>query len=236
MSGVLYLIPTPLGELDASWNITPALQQRLPLLQHFVVEAPKTARRFLKQMAHPVPLQQLSLQTLDEHTPEAELMPLLAPLFAGHDVGLLSEAGCPAVADPGARLVQLAHAHAIRVVPLVGPSALLLALMASGLNGQRFAFQGYLPAETQARVTRLRQLEQESRKWLQTQLFIETPYRNAAMFSSIVTHCHPQTRLCVATQLTQPDEWIFSAPVAAWADITPPFHKKPAVFLLLAAR
>lgn len=236
MSGALYLIPTPLGIVDPLWHVTPSVQQRLPQLTHFVVEAPKTARQFLKAVGHPTPLQQLSLQTLNEHTAAAELPALLAPLLAGHDVGLLSEAGCPAVADPGARLVQLAHAHGVKVIPLVGPSALLLALMASGLNGQSFAFHGYLPADAAARAARLRQLEQTSRHKQQTQLFIETPYRNLAMVSSVLAHCRPETRLCIATQLTQPDEWIFSAPVAAWAGIEPPVHKKPAVFLLLADR
>jgi 16S rRNA (cytidine1402-2'-O)-methyltransferase len=177
----------------------------------------------------------LQLAELNEHTRPAELDRLLLPLRAGHDVGLLSEAGCPAVADPGADLVALAQRENIRVVPLIGPSSLLLALMASGLNGQRFAFQGYLPAKDGERTKMLRDLEAESRKRQQTQLFIETPYRNRAMFDAILQACQGNTRLCVATDLSLPGESVRTRTIAEWKKQTPPdVERRPTVFLLLA--
>ena len=172
---------------------------------------------------------------MNEHTKDAALDRLLEPLRAGHDVGLLSEAGCPAIADPGANLVALAQKENIRVVPLIGPSSLLLALMASGLNGQRFAFQGYLPAKEAERSKALRELETESRKRVQTQLFIETPYRNRAMFDAILQACQPATRLTVATDLTLPSESVVTKTIAQWKKQTPPeIERRPTVFLLLA--
>ncbi|MBU3736222.1 MAG: SAM-dependent methyltransferase [Methylobacterium sp.] len=209
-----------------------SLAQRL---DHFVVENEKTARRFLGAVKTTKPVRELSLRTLDEHTPEKDLPALLAPLLAGHDVGLLSEAGCPGVADPGANLVALCHRHGVRVVPLVGPSSILLALMASGLDGQRFAFHGYLPADKAGRVDKLRELETESRKHRQTQIFIETPYRNGHLLEDLVAHCHPATRLCVASNLTLDSERIISRPVREWQQSPlPDLHKQPAIFLLLA--
>ncbi len=172
---------------------------------------------------------------LNEHTRADALDALLAPLRAGHDVGLLSEAGCPAVADPGANLVALAQKEGIRVVPLIGPSSLLLALMASGLNGQRFAFQGYLPAKDGDRTRALRDLETESRKRQQTQIFIETPYRNRVMFDAILQACQPATRLTVATDLTLPSESVRTLTIQQWKKQTPPdIERRPTVFLLLA--
>ena len=180
------------------------------------------------------PLQQLELTELNEHTRKDELEPLLAPLLAGHDTGLISEAGCPAVADPGADLVALAQARGIRVTPLVGPSSLLLALMGSGLNGQCFAFHGYLPAKDSDRQKALRDLETESRKRRQTQIFIETPYRNQAMFDALLKSCQPNTRLTIATDLTGAGESIRTRTIAAWKKETPPdFERRPTVFLFL---
>jgi 16S rRNA (cytidine1402-2'-O)-methyltransferase len=180
-------------------------------------------------------LQELSLVELNEHTRSNQLDALLTPLRAGHDVGLLSEAGCPAIADPGADLVALAQRENIRVVPLIGPSSLLLALMASGLNGQRFAFHGYLPAKDSERRQALGELELESQKRRQTQLFIETPYRNQAMLDAILQACRPATRLCVATELTQPGESVRTLSIAQWKKETPPdLERRPTVFLLLA--
>lgn len=182
-----------------------------------------------------MPLQELQLQELNEHTKANELDRLLEPLRAGHDVGLLSEAGCPAVADPGANLVALAQKEGIRVVPLIGPSSLLLALMASGLNGQRFAFQGYLPAKEVERTKMLRNLENESKKRQQTQIFIETPYRNRAMFDAVLQACLPTTRLTVATDLTLPGESVLTRTIQVWKKQTPPeIERRPTVFLLLA--
>jgi len=180
-------------------------------------------------------LQELQLEELNEHTKPDALDRLLTPLCAGHDVGLLFEAGCPAVADPGANLVALAQRENIRVVPLIGPSSLLLALMASGLNGQRFAFQGYLPAKEAERTKALRDLEIESHKRKQTQLFIETPYRNQAMFESILQTCLPTTQLTVATDLTLHSESVLTRTIVQWKKQTPPeIERRPTVFLLLA--
>ena len=177
----------------------------------------------------------MQLEELNEHTRPDALDRLLAPLRAGHDLGLLSEAGCPAVADPGADLVALAQSEGIRVVPLIGPSSLLLALMASGLNGQRFAFQGYLPAKEAERAKTLRELEAESRKRGQTQIFIETPYRNQQLFASILQTCQPGTRFAVATDLSLPGESVRTRTVGQWKKETPPeIERRPTVFLLLA--
>ena len=210
MAGTLYLIPVPLGPTAPQESLPANVLAAIRPLAHFVVEQAKTARAFLKAAGTDLPLQELQLQELNEHTKANELGRLLEPLRAGHDVGLLSEAGCPAVADPGANLVALAQQEGIRVVPLIGPSSLLLALMASGLNGQRFAFQGYLPAKEADRTKVLRELEGESKKRQQTQIFIETPYRNRAMFDAILQTCQPMTRLTVATDLTLPGESVLT--------------------------
>lgn len=235
MPGTLFLIPVPLGPVAPQDCLTPAVMNIVRPLTHFVVEQAKTARSFLKAVGMDSPLQALMIEELNEHTRPDALARLLEPLRAGHDVGLLSEAGCPAVADPGANLVALAQQEGIRVAPLIGPSSLLLALMASGLNGQRFAFQGYLPAKDAERTKALRDLEGESRKRSQTQLFIETPYRNRAMFESILQACQPNTRLTVATDLSLPGESVLTRSIANWKKQTPPdIERRPTVFLLLA--
>lgn len=235
MAGILYLIPVPLGPTAPQESLPANVLTVIHPLTHFVVEQAKTARAFLKAAGTAKPLQELLLEELNEHTKDAALDRLLEPLRAGHDVGLLSEAGCPAVADPGANLVALAQKENIRVVPLIGPSSLLLALMASGLNGQRFAFQGYLPAKEADRSKTLRELEAESRKRMQTQLFIETPYRNRAMFDAVLQTCQPATRLTVATDLTLPGESVITKTIAQWKKQTPPeIERRPTVFLLLA--
>jgi len=235
MAGTLYLIPVPLGPTDPANALPPTVLATIRPLTHFVVEQAKSARAFLKAAGTDRPLQELSLAELNEHTRSNAIEHLLAPLRDGHDIGLLSEAGCPAVADPGANLVALAQRENIRVVPLIGPSSLLLALMASGLNGQRFAFLGYLPAKETERRKALGELEGESRKRQQTQLFIETPYRNRALFDTIVQTCQPSTRLCVATDLTLPGESVRTHSIANWKTLTPPdIERRPTVFLLLA--
>ena len=235
ITGTLYLIPVPLGATPPAESLPANVLATIHPLQHFVVEQAKTARAFLKAAGTATVLQELQLEELNEHTRAAELDRLLAPLRAGHDVGLLSEAGCPAVADPGANLVALAQQEGIKVVPLIGPSSLLLALMASGLNGQRFAFQGYLPAKEVERNKTLRELEAESRKRQQTQIFIETPYRNKALFEAILQNCQPATRVTVATDLTLPGESVQTFSVQAWKKKTPPdLERRPTVFLLLA--
>ena len=234
-SGTLYLIPVPLGATPPAAVLPAPVIERLRPLVHFVVENAKSARVFLKAVGTERPLQELQLQELNEHTPANALATLLAPLLAGHDVGLISEAGCPAVADPGADLVALAQHEGIRVVPLVGPSSLLLGLMASGLNGQRFAFLGYLPAKDLERQHSLRELETDSRKHRQTQIFIETPYRNRQLLESILRTCQADTRLTLATDLTLATESVLTRRVDEWKKITPPdIDRRPTVFLLLA--
>ena len=230
--GTLYLIPTPLGADDIAWTIPAAVRQCTAGLGHYIVEHPKTARQFLKQIGCVLPLQKIRMQVLNEHTPLKEFANLLAPLLAGNDVGLLSEAGCPAVADPGAGLVRLAHQKNLRVVPFVGPSSILLALMASGLNGQRFVFHGYLPAEKNKRVSKIIELERDSIARDQTQIFIETPYRNQKLLESLVFTCHDDTVLCIACNLTLASEYISTRTVKEWKHSLPELNDKPAIFLL----
>lgn len=240
MPGTLFLIPNTLGETEALASVLPEqVQQITSQLDYFVAENAKTARAFLKLVNanHPLakPLQEITISELNVNTPAAALAGLLAPLLAGRDGGLVSEAGVPAVADPGADLVRLAHQHNIPVRPLVGPSSLLLAVMASGLNGQSFAFNGYLPTDAAQRATRIKELEARSRKEKQTQLFIETPYRNAAMLEALVAACAPGTLVCIATDLSLASETIRTMTAAQWKSAkAPDFHKKPTVFLLLA--
>ncbi|MES2740796.1 MAG: SAM-dependent methyltransferase [Pseudomonadota bacterium] len=247
MPGILYLIPNTLGpcapDSDALSHIIPQQVRALTArLDYFVAENAKTARAFLKLIAldHPLskPLQEIDIAELNVNTPAHALDGLLAPLLAGRDAGLVSEAGVPAVADPGADLVRLAHQHGVTVRPLVGPSSLLLAVMASGLNGQSFAFNGYLPTDPALRGKRIKELELRSRAEKQTQLFIETPYRNAAMLDALITQCQPATLLCVATDLSLESETIRTMSAAQWKSALgsgqgPDFHKKPTVFLLL---
>lgn len=231
-SGLLYLIPAPLADSAAAATTAPQTRELIARLEVFIVEHAKTARRFLANFPLAKPLAELEFRLLNEHTDAAALPELLAPLSAGRDVGLLSEAGCPAVADPGASLVRLAHRAGIRVVPLVGPSSILLALMASGLNGQRFRFHGYLPIERGARVAAIRALEAEARSG-ETQIFIETPYRNLALLDELCATCAADTLLCVASDLTAPNERIRLFSIAAWArSATTDLNRRPGVFLL----
>ncbi|MBE0620558.1 MAG: SAM-dependent methyltransferase [Burkholderiales bacterium] len=233
-AGTLYLIPTTLGDSALSAVIPQDVQQRVRTLDHFVAENPKTARAFLKQVGTAKPLQELHIATLNEHTPDAAVAELAAPLRAAHDLGVMSEAGCPGIADPGAKLVLYAQRHAIRVVPLVGPSSILLALMASGMNGQNFVFHGYLPVANVEREKALRELEKQSRRMQQTQIFIETPYRNQKLVQSILASCAGDTLLCVATELSLAGEDVRTLPVAEWKKHPPQLDRRPALFLLLA--
>ncbi len=235
-TGTLFLIPVPLGdEADARLLLAPEAVRTAHRLKHFFVENPKSARAFLKRIAWPLPLQEALLTPLDKNT-RAEAMPaLLKTLLEGKDAGLLSEAGCPAIADPGALLVRAAHAAGIAVRPLVGPSAILLALMASGLNGQRFAFQGYLPVDAARRASRIKLVEQRSSHEESTQLFIETPYRNDALLAALIEHCAADTLLCVAAGLSEPGETVVTRSIAGWRQLDWRPGKQPAVFLLLAS-
>lgn len=232
--GTLYLIPVPLGDDGAPADVLPAgVIATACTLDLFVVENEKTARRVLGRLPLRRPVRELELRLLNEHTAARELPALLEPLLAGRNVGLMSEAGCPGVADPGARLVALAHQHGITVRPLVGPSSILLALMASGMNGQHFTFLGYLPANKTARIARIREIEQQSAMNGSTQIFIETPYRNQHLLADLLAHCRPQTQLCVAVNLTQPQEQIQTRTIAQWRTASPRrLDKQPAVFLL----
>jgi 16S rRNA (cytidine1402-2'-O)-methyltransferase len=208
---------------------------RAARLRHFVAENAKSARAFLKSLPSESPLQEIDIQELDEHTPESGIPRLLAPLLAGRDAGLISEAGCPAVADPGATLIALAHEAGIPVAPLVGPSSILLALMGSGLPGQSFSFHGYLPAGDDRRRKRILELEGESRRTGRTQLFIETPYRNRRMFASLLEVCAPRTRIGIAADLTLPGQRIATLSCGDWKRREfPDIDKRPAVFLLSA--
>ena len=201
-------------------------------LRDLVVENAKSARAFLSAIgANP---REVQMAELNEHTPPADIASLLQPLREGRSLGLLSEAGCPAIADPGAALVEAAHADGFRVVPLVGPSAITLALIASGLEGQRFAFCGYLPRESAQRAQRIKELEQRSRREQETEIFIETPYRNEALLAALLATCAPGTQLCVAADLTLAGEAIRTQPIAAWRRERRQIGKRPAVFLLLA--
>ncbi|MBL8517830.1 MAG: SAM-dependent methyltransferase [Betaproteobacteria bacterium] len=233
--GRLYLIPSNLTTpFDPAATLPAAALAVVRRLTDFVVEDAKTSRAFLKACGTDAPLQSISMTTLNEHTPAAEVEEKLAPVIAGRDLGLLSDAGAPGVADPGALLVAAAHRSRIEIVPLVGPSSLLLALMGAGFNGQRFTFQGYLPAERNARVAKLKDIERESAQLGLTQIFIETPYRNAALFADIVATCKPGTRLCVAADLTAASQFLHSLPIADWKQRPPPgLNKRPTVFLLL---
>ena len=212
----LYLIPVPLGPVSPDACLPPDTLAVARRLDHFVVERAKTARAHLKAMGHPQPIQALQLSELNEHTPAAAIPALLAPLKAGHDLGLLSEAGCPAVADPGAALVMAAHRADIPVVPLIGPSSILLALMASGLGGQRFAFHGYLPAKEPERSQAIRELEKTARKAKATQLFIETPYRSAALLEALAATLSPDTLISVGADLSLPSQLIRTRSAKAW--------------------
>ena len=231
--GRLYLLPNLLGVVPPE-SVLP--QRTLDIareLKHFVVETPKAARQFLKTLGTNHPLQALQLSELNEHTPPDRVDALLAPAIEGKNLGLLSDAGCPGVADPGAALVAAAHRASIPVVPLVGPSAVLLALMASGMNGQAFAFHGYLPAKPPARATALKSLDHAVGRTGATQLFIETPYRNDAVVDAVLEACSPATRFCVATDLTLPSELILCRRIAAWRkEARPALAKRPTMFLL----
>lgn len=218
----LYAIPTPLGGSPAE-SLSESSLKKIRALKDFAVENAKSARAFLGGLGMPV--RELNIEVLGDD---------VSTHLKGRDLGLLSEAGCPAIADPGAKLVEAAHARGYRVVPLVGPSSIVMALMASGLEGQRFAFCGYLPREVIERKKRIKELESRSKREVETEIFIETPYRNDALFAALLETCAETTRLCVASDLTLPGETIISRTIAGWRRKPAPPGKRPAVFLLLA--
>ena len=232
METTLYLIPVTLGETDY-FRALPDYNRKVILsLKYFIVENVRSARRFLKKVSPSIVIDDLNFSELNEHTSPEVISGLLAPMDAGESVGLMSEAGCPAVADPGAAVVALAHRKGYRVTPLVGPSSILMALMASGFNGQRFAFHGYLPVDDVKRAERIKALELRMVAENETQLFMETPYRNNKLLNELIRICRPSTRLCIAVNITCDDEFIKTLPVKEWTGKKPDLNKKPAIFLI----
>jgi len=234
-AGSLYLLPNTLGDTPAEAVIPAAALHRARSLDYVIAENPKSARAFLKRIGSERPLQRIRIERLDHNSRPADVPALLAPLLAGADAGLLSEAGLPAVADPGAALVRIAHEKGVRVVPLSGPSSLFLALAASGLEGQRFVFHGYLPVKPAELATALKDLERQSRRLSQTQIFIEAPYRNDATLATMLKTLGDDTLLCIATDLTLQSEAVETRRVDAWRGYPPQLEDRPTVFLVLAA-
>jgi 16S rRNA (cytidine1402-2'-O)-methyltransferase len=234
MKGTLYLIPTVLAEGTEASVLSPEIPATVARLKRFLCENIRTARRFVSALKVHPSIESLHFSELSKDTTEAEVPELMSSLLAGEDMGILSEAGCPGIADPGAAAVAFAHREGIRVVPLTGPSSLLLGLMGSGLNGQKFAFHGYLPVESKAISSAIRTLERESMEKNQTQLFIETPYRNNSLLAHLLRCLQPGTSLCLACNLTAPDGWIRTQSVSAWKRAVPVLDKVPVTFLFLA--
>lgn len=229
---VLYLIPVLLGDTTVDRVIPPYNVHVVSQLKFFIVENTRSARRFLKRCDPQIDIDVLTFFELNKHTDPKEIANYLLPIQKGESMGVISEAGCPAVADPGADVVAIAQKKGYKVVPLVGPSSLLMAVMASGFNGQSFAFHGYLPIDAGERVAKLRQYEERSYHEDQTQLFIETPYRNQKLAEDILQHCRPRTQLCIAMNISCEDEYIVTRNIGAWKGKLPDMHKKPTVFLL----
>jgi len=231
-NGTLYLIPSMLGESTPDRVFPSANKEIITRIRYFIVEEIRTARRFLKKVCPEIEIDSLTFTIYNEHSSTIEAVSFLEPLLNGEDTGIISEAGTPCVADPGSLVVRLAHESGIRVVPLVGPSSILLALMASGFNGQQFVFHGYLPIDKPARTKRLREIEMDIIRKDQTQVFIETPYRNLQLLQAITETCQESTLLCLATSLTTPEESIITLTVKEWKKKKPQINKKPTVFLL----
>ncbi len=232
METALYLIPVTLGDTSIE-SVLPSYNKEVILnIKHFIVEDLRSARRFLKKVDRTIDIDSLQFYPLNKHTSPNDISGYLKPLEEGHSIGVISEAGCPAVADPGADVVSIAQRKNFKVVPLVGPSSIILAVMGSGFNGQSFAFHGYLPVESGERVKKLKQLEQRVYNEKQTQLFIETPYRNNKMIEDILANCKPQTMLCIAANITCEGEYIVTKSVKEWKGKTPDLAKIPCIFLL----
>lgn len=232
MDTALYLIPSLLGDTPVE-NVIPSYNHDIIMgIRFFIVEDVRTARRFLKKVDRSIDIDSLTFSTLNVNTKPEEIADLLKPLESGCPMGVISEAGCPAVADPGADVVAIAQRKGMKVVPLVGPSSIILSVMASGFNGQSFAFNGYLPIEQADRIKRLKQLEQRAYSEKQTQIFIETPYRNNRMLQDILSVCRPETRVCIASNLTCPDESAVTRTVQEWRKLNPALPKNPCMFLI----
>lgn len=230
--GKLYLIPTTLGD-NEPLNVLPiSVKNLIDSTTYFIVENEKTARRFIKKISPEKSQQTLNLVTLNKHTPIEDLPSFIQPCFEGFDIGIISEAGCPGVADPGAEIVAIAHQKGIRVIPMVGPSSILLALMASGMNGQSFAFNGYLPIDKSEKKKALKQLEKRSSELDQSQIFMETPYRNDKLLKDLISILQPHTRLTIATDITLSQEYINTKTVQQWKSTVVDLHKRPTIFIL----
>ncbi|MBU3027103.1 MULTISPECIES: SAM-dependent methyltransferase [Zobellia] len=231
--GKLYLIPTTLGDNEPLEVLPISIKQAIEQIDHYIVENEKTARRFIKKISPRKSQPDLHLSVLNKYTQIEEIPSFLRPCLEGFHTGILSEAGCPGIADPGAEVVKIAHEKNIQVVPLVGPSSIVLALMASGMNGQSFAFNGYLPIDAPERKSAIKRLEKLSKDYGQSQLFIETPYRNDKLFAELLKTLHPNTRVCIACDVTLPTEYILTKTVADWKRTkVEPLHKRPAIFII----
>lgn len=230
--GSLFLIPVPLADNTPAKSFTPYLTDTINHINEYIVENSKTARRFLKEAGIKTPQSELIIHDYGKHNRDSNINEFFIGLLAGKDVGLMSEAGCPGIADPGAEIVAFAHQKGIKVIPLVGPSSILLALMASGFNGQSFTFHGYLPIDKVQRANKIKELEALAERHNQTQIFIETPFRNNPMLEEILRSCKPETRLCIACDLTSEDEFIQTKSIGEWKSQIPELHKRPAIFLL----
>ncbi|MGO3184332.1 MAG: SAM-dependent methyltransferase [Aequorivita sp.] len=230
--GNLYLIPCPMGDVQALEVLPVSVKNAIENIDHYIVEHEKDARRFIKSITPEKPQPSLKIQEINKFTQPEEIPPMLNPCLEGFDVGVISDAGCPGIADPGAHVVHYAHQKGIKVVPLVGPSSILLAMMASGFNGQNFAFNGYLPIDKGERKSELKRLEKLSKEHDQSQLFIETPYRNNQMLKSLTETLGSQTRICVACDITLPSEYIKTASVGLWKKIKVDLHKRPTLFII----
>jgi len=232
MQPTLYLIPTTLGDIFIE-NVIPAfVSQIINTIDDYIVENEKSAKHYLKKLGIAKPLQEIKLYPLNQHTKIEEMQSYLNPLLSGKNMGMISEAGCPCIADPGAEIVRIAQQKKTKVVPLVGPSSIILALMASGLNGQNFAFNGYLPIEKSEKIKKIKSLESLSRQTNQTQIFIETPYRNEKFLQDILTSCNENTMLCIAADITLPSEFICTKTIREWKNNIPDLNKKPTIFLI----
>ncbi len=232
MKGKLYLIPITLGESNIESVIPKKVIEKTIAIRHFIVENIRTTRRYLKMLDKNFPIDDTAFFELNKHTTAQQIETYLKPLLTGFNMGVISEAGVPGVADPGAAVVELAHKNNIQVVPFVGPSSILLAVMASGLNGQNFAFNGYLPVKSNERIKQIKYLEKKSMNEQQSQLFIETPYRNNAMVNDILNSCYPNTKLCIACDITLGSEFIKTDTIQNWKKQKPDINKRPAIFII----
>ncbi|MGI9550114.1 MAG: SAM-dependent methyltransferase [Aurantibacter sp.] len=233
-TGRLFLIPSILGDNEPLEVLPISIKGAIEAIDHYIVENEKSARRFIKKISPRKSQSKLKIETLNKFTEQAAIPTFLQPCLEGHDVGILSDAGCPGIADPGADVVKIAHEKNIRVIPLVGPSSILLAMMASGFNGQSFAFTGYLPIENADRKKAINQLEKSSREMRQSQIFIETPYRNDKLLQELLKTLSASTQLCVACDITLPTEQIATKTVAEWKQMRWDLHKRPAIFIVQA--